>query len=148
MIGTTLNLFDFGIVGEQLSISDLLHSSYMRGRNDLIKEIEKDFQNNLQSAAQSSSLLKSKLQEKDVEVKDMFLKITDFNTFKCLVILGENDYYNSDKRKESYKVARHINDTNSRIELDFSFMPHSIEIVDSNITSDGYILRYGSKEEV
>ena len=46
-----LNLLDFGIIGEELSISDLLHSSYIRGREDLIKEIEKDFQNNLQSSS-------------------------------------------------------------------------------------------------
>jgi hypothetical protein len=146
MIAGSLNLFDFGIVGEQLSISELLHSSYIRGRQDILKEIETDFQNNLQSAAQSSSLLKSKLQEKSIEVKDMFLKVVDFNTFKCLVIIDKDDYFSKEKRKHAYKVARNINDTNSRIELSFSIMSHSKDIVDSNITSDGYILRYGQKE--
>lgn len=141
-----LNLLDFGIIGEQLSISELLHSSYLRGRNDLIKEIENDFQTNLQSAAQSSSLLKSKLKEKNIEVVGMFLKISDFKAFKCLVILNSDDYYNDDKRRNAYKLSRHINDTNSRIELQFSLMSNSEEMDESNIISDGYSFKYVFEE--
>ncbi|MEO9510916.1 MAG: hypothetical protein ABJN84_12865 [Flavobacteriaceae bacterium] len=141
-----LNLLDFGVIGEELSISELLHSSYIRGREDLIKEIEKDFQNNLQSAAQSSSLLKSKLQEEDIEVNDMYLKVVDFNTFKCLVVLKEEDFYSKDKRRKSYVVSDHINNTTNRIELDFSMMAFSDELVVENIKSDGFIFKYASEK--
>jgi hypothetical protein len=141
-----LNLLDFGIVGEQLSISELLHSSYIRGREDFQKEIESDFKKNIQSAAHSSSLLKSKLLEIDVKVIDMFLKVINFNTFKCLVIINMKDYYSNDKRWNSYKISEHINNTNSRIDLTFSFMASSESIELDNITSDGYLFKYGSKK--
>lgn len=140
-----LNLLDFGIIGEQLSISELLHSSYVRGREDFQKEIETDFQKNLQSAAHSSSLLKSKLFELGVSVNDMYLKFVNFNTFKCLVVLDSDDFYDKSKRWNSYKVAETINNTNSRIDLTFSFMSNSDDLMVENIASDGFIFRYGSK---
>lgn len=151
MVGNTinhLNLLDFGIIGEQLSISELLHSSYVRGREDFQKEVEVDFKKNIQSAAHSSSLLKSKLLEFKIDVKDMYLKIINFNTFKCLVVIDKNDYYSKDKRWKSYKISEHINNTNSRIDLTFSFMSNSEDVVVDNITSDGFIFKYGSTEKV
>ena len=141
-----LNLFDFGIIGEQLSISELLHSSYVRGREDFQNDVETDFKKNFQSAAHSSSLLRSKLSEIGVKVLDMYLKFIDFNTFKCLVILEKNDFYDKDKRWKSYKLSEHINDTNSRINLTFSFMPNSEDLVVDNIASDGFIFRYGTEK--
>lgn len=141
-----LNLLDFGIIGEQLSISELLHSSYLRGKEDFQKEIENDFKKNLQSAAQSSSLLKSKLYEIDVKAIDMYLKFITFNTFKCLVVLENDDFYNKNKRWNSYKVAENINNTNSRIDLTFSFMSNSEDLTVDNIISDGFIFRYASKK--
>lgn len=141
-----LNLFDFGIIGEQLSISELLQSSYMRGREDFQKGIEIDFKKNLQSAAHSSSLLKSKLSEVDVKVVDLYLKFENFNTFKCLVILQRDDFYKKDKRWKSYKISEHINCTNSRIDLKFSFMSDSEDLMIDNITSDGFIFKYGSEK--
>lgn len=141
-----LNLLDFGLIGEELSIGELLHSSYKRGREDVIKEVEKEFQNNLQSAAQSSSLLKSKLLQDDIEVKDMYIKVVDFNTFKCLVIINKKDYVSKLKRRKSYKVSEHINDTNNRIDLDFSLMSFSEDLMVENITSDGFIFKYVTKE--
>lgn len=141
-----LNLLDFGIIGEQLSISELLHSSYTRGREDFQKEVEIDFKKNLQSAAHSSSLLKSKLSEIDVNVLDLYLKFINFNSFKCLVILKKEDFYNKDKRWKSYKLSESINQTNSRIDLTFTFMSNSEDLVLDNITSDGYIFRYGSEK--
>lgn len=151
MIGNTinqLNLLDFGIIGDQLSISELLHSSYVRGREDFQKEVEVDFKKNIQSAAHSSSLLKSKLLEVNVVVKDMYLKIVNFNTFKCLVVIEKEDYISKEKRWNSYKISEHINNTNSRIDLTFSFMSNSDDVVVDNITSDGFIFRYGGKEKV
>ena len=133
-----LNLLDFGIVGEQLTISELLHSSYVRGRED--------FKKNIQSAAHSSSLLKSKLSEIEVDVKDMYLKIINFNTFKCLVIVNEEDFYSKEKRWNSYKISEHINSTNSRIDLTFSFMSNSEELMVDNVTSDGFIFKYGTEK--
>lgn len=141
-----LNLLDFGIIGEQLSISELLHSSYIRGREDFQNEIETDFKKNLQSAAHSSSLLKSKLLEIGVKVLDMYLKFIDFNTFKCLVVLEKSDFYNKEKRWKSYKLSEHINSTNSRINLTFSFMSNSEDLMVDNIASDGFIFRYGSEK--
>lgn len=141
-----LNLLDFGIIGEQLSISELLQSSYMRGREDFQKGIEIDFKKNLQSAAHSSSLLKSKLSEVDVKVVDLYLKFENFNTFKCLVILQSDDFYKKDKRWKSYKISEHINSTNSRIDLKFSFMSDSEDLMIDNITSDGFIFKYGSEK--
>lgn len=141
-----LNLLDFGIIGEQLSISELLQSSYMRGREDFQKGIEIDFKKNLQSAAHSSSLLKSKLSEVDVKVVDLYLKFENFNTFKCLVILQRDDFYKKDKRWKSYKISEHINCTNSRIDLKFSFMSDSENLMIDNITSDGFIFKYGSEK--
>lgn len=149
MIGkaeNNLNLLDFGIVGEQLTISELLHSSYIRGREDFQKEVEEDFKKNIQSAAHSSSLLKSKLVEIDVDVKDMFLKVINFNTFKCLVIIDEKDFYSREKRWNSYKISEEINSTNSRIDLTFSFMSNSEEIMVDNVTSDGFIFKYGTEK--
>lgn len=149
MIGRSendLNLLDFGIVGEQLTISELLHSSYVRGREDFQKEVEIDFKKNIQSAAHSSSLLKSKLSEIDVDVKGMFLKVINFNTFKCLVIVNEEDFYSRDKRWNSYKISEDINSTNSRIDLTFSFMSNSDEIMVDNVTSDGFIFKYGTEK--
>ncbi len=141
-----LDLLDFGIVGEELSISELLHSSYVRGREDLQKEIESDFKKNIQSAAHSSSLLKSKLLEKDVVVNEMYLKIINYNSFKCMVVLRKEDYYSKDKRWNSYKISENINKTNSRIDLTFSFMANSENLVVDNITSDGFIFKYGTEE--
>jgi len=141
-----LNLLDFGIIGEQLSISELLQSSYMRGREDFQKGIEIDFKKNLQSAAHSSSLLKSKLSEVDVKVVDLYLKFENFNTFKCLVILQRDDFYKKYKRWKSYKISEHINSTNSRIDLKFSFMSDSEDLMIDNITSDGFIFKYGSEK--
>lgn len=140
-----LNLLDFGIVGEQLSISELLHSSYIRGREDFQKEIEVDFKKNLQSAAHSSSLLKSKLSEIEVKVEDMYLKIINFNAFKCLVVIDEDDFYSKGKRWQAYKVSEHINSTNSRIDLTFSFVSASEHLMVDNITSDGFIFKYGTE---
>lgn len=141
---TNLNLLDFGIIGEQLSISELLHSSYVRGREDVQKDIENDFKKNLQSAAHSSSLLKSKLSEINVNVINMYLKFVDFATFKCLVIIKKEDFYNKEKRWKSYKISEHINSTNSRINLTFSFTSDTEDLFEDNITSDGYIFRYDS----
>jgi len=145
-IENKLNLIDFGLIGEDLAIGDLLHSSYKRGTEDVIKEMEKAFQNNLQSAAQSSSLLKSKLQEYSIEVIDMYLKVVNFNTFKCLVILNNEHFYKKEKRRKSYKVSEHINDTNNSIEPDFSIMSYSADLVSENITSDGFIFKYVAEE--
>lgn len=141
-----LNLLDFGIVGEQLTISELLHSSYIRGREDFQKEVEVDFKKNIQSAAHSSSLLKSKLSEINVDVKDMYLKVINFNTFKCLVIVDSEDFYSKDKRWNSYKISEHINSTNSRIDLTFSFMSNSEYLMVDNVTSDGFIFKYGTEK--
>ncbi len=141
-----LNLLDFGIVGEQLTISELLHSSYVRGREDFQKEVEVDFKKNIQSAAHSSSLLKSKLSEIGIDVRDMFLKIINFNTFKCLVVIDEDDFYSKDKRWNAYKVSEEINSTNSRIDLTFSFMSNSEEVMVDNVTSDGFIFKYGTEK--
>lgn len=141
-----LNVLDFGIVGEQLTISELLHSSYVCGREDFQKEVEVDFKKNIQSAAHSSSLLKSKLSEIDVDVKSMFLKVINFNTFKCLVIVDEDDYYSREKRWNSYKISEDINSTNSRIDLTFSFMSNSEDLMVDNVTSDGFIFRYGTEK--
>ena len=143
-----LNLLDFGIIGEQLSISELLHSSYLRGKEDYRNEIETDFKKNLQSAAHSSSLLKSKLSEIKVDIFAMYLKFVDFNTFKCLVILNKDDFYNKEKRWRAYKQAEYINSTNSRIDLTFSFMSNSEDLIVDNIASDGFIFKYGSAEKV
>ncbi|UZO81681.1 hypothetical protein NBT05_04220 [Aquimarina sp. ERC-38] len=143
-MNNSLNLIDFGIIGDQLPIGELLHSSYKRGKDDVIKEIEADFQKNLQSAAQSSSLLKSKLNEQNIEVKDMYLKVDHFSSFKCLVILAKNDYYDKTKRRKAYSISEEINKTNNQIELDFSIMSFSKMIEVDNITSDGFILKYGS----
>ena len=140
-----LNLLDFGIIGEELSISELLHSSYVRGKEDFQKEIETDFQKNLQSAAHYSSLLKSKLIESGISVKDMYLKFLKFNTFQSLVVLDSKDFYDKTKRWDAYKIAETINNTNSRIDLTFSFMSHSDDLMVENIASDGFIFRYGSK---
>lgn len=38
-----LNLLDFGIIGEQLSITELLHSSCLRGKEDCRNGIDTDF---------------------------------------------------------------------------------------------------------
>jgi|SRR5690606_31352412 len=141
-----LNLFDFGIVGEQLTISELLHSSYTRGREDFQKEIEIDFKKNIQSAAHSSSLLKSKLSEINVNVKDMYLKIINYNAFKCLVVVDKEDFYPKDKRWNAYSISEQINGTNSRFDLTFSFMSNSDELVIDNITSDGFIFKYGTEK--
>ena len=141
-----LNLLDFGIVGENLSISELLHSSYTRGKKDFQKEIENVFKNNLQSAAHSSSLLKSKLSEINVNVIDMYLRFIDFNIFKCLVILEKNDFYNKNKRWKSYKLSENINSTNSTIELNFTFLSDSEDLIVENIISDGFIFKYASKK--
>lgn len=141
-----LNLLDFGIIGEQLSISELLHSSYVRGREDFQMEIEKDFKNNLQSAAHSSSLLKSKLLEEGIEVNDMYIKVVDFNTFKCLVVLKKDDFYSKEKRRKSYNVSEHINNTNNRIELYFSLIANSSDLEIDNITSDGFLFKYGTEK--
>ncbi|SHJ67813.1 hypothetical protein SAMN04487911_13028 [Arenibacter nanhaiticus] len=141
-----LNLLDFGIVGEQLTISELLHSSYVRGREDFQKEVEVDFKKNIQSAAHSSSLLKSKLSEIGVDVKGMFLKVINFNTFKCLVIVDEEDFYSRNKRWNSYKISEDINSTNSRIDLTFSFMSNSEELMVDNVISDGFIFKYGTEK--
>ncbi len=147
-VGTSFNLMDFGVVDEQVSISELLHSSYLRGRQDLVKEIENDFRTNLQSAAQSSSLLKSKLSEKGIGVVSMFIKVLDFRAFRCLVVLDADDFYHENKCKKAYFTAHDISDTNSHIEMDFSFMPDSEHLDESNITSDGYFLKYAAKQEV
>lgn len=144
--GNNLNLLDFGIVGENLSISELLHSSYVRGKEDFQKEIEGDFKKNIQSAAHSSSLLKSKLSEIGIEVVDMYLKIINFNSFKCLVVLNGNDFYNKELRWKSYKISEHINSTNSRIDLNFSLMSNSKDLEVDNITSDGYIFKYATEK--
>lgn len=144
-LGNNLNLLDFGIIGEQLSISELLHSSYIRGKEDYQKEIEVDFKKNLQSAAQSSSLLKSKLLEIGVNVNEMYLKVINFNSFKCLVVITKEDFYNKEKRWNSYKISANINNTNSRIDLDFSFMSSSDDVVVDNIASDGFTFKYGTK---
>lgn len=143
---TRLNLLDFGIIGDDLSFDELLHTSYMRGREDVVKEIEKDFRENLQSAAQSSSLLKSKLKEIEIQVIDMYIKIIDFKTFKCLVILAPEDFYSKEKRRKSYKVSEHINETNNRIEVAFSMTSFSENLEVSNITSDGFIFKYGTEQ--
>ncbi len=141
-----LNLLDFGIVGEQLTISELLHSSYVRGREDFQKEVEVDFKKNIQSAAHSSSLLKSKLSEIEVGVKDMYLKVINFNTFKCLVVIDNEHFYSKEKRWSAYKISEHINNTNSRIDLTFSFMSNSEDITVDNVTSDGFIFKYGTEK--
>lgn len=147
MISDNFNLLDFGIVGgDKVSIGELLHSSYTRGREDLKNEISSDFQKNLQSAAHSSSLLKSKLKDFDIDVKEMFIKIVDFEAFKCLVIINDEDYFNKAKRIKSYNTARNINNTNTRIELDFSIISYSSEIVTENIISDGFVFKYGKEE--
>lgn len=141
-----LNLLDFGIVGDNLSLSELLHSSYVRGKKDLQKEIASDFEKNLQSAAQSSSLLKSKLLEIDIQVQEMYLKIINFNEFKCLIILNRADFYSKEKRWNSYKISDQINNTNSRIELTFSFIASSESIETDNIVSDGFIFKYAAEK--
>lgn len=60
---------------------ELIHKSYTRGRKDLLKEIESDFQENIQSAAQSAALIKFKLYEREIDVIDMYIKVIDYDTF-------------------------------------------------------------------
>lgn len=147
ILNTKLNLLDFGIVDDnEFTISELLHTSYTRGREDVVKEIEIDFQKNLQSAAQSASLLKFMLVESKINVKDMYIKVVDYNTFKCLVVIDKKDYFNKEKRVKSYKTSQHINSTNSRIELDFSIMAFSDNIEIGNIVSDGFMFKYGTEK--
>ena len=146
-LDTNFNLLDFGIIGEQLSVGELLHTSYMRGREDVFNDLKRDFKNNLQSAAQSSSLLKSKLKECDIDVKEMYLKVVDVETFKCLVVLDSNHFYIKEKRRESYSMSQQINDTNNMIELDFSIMSFSKDIEVDNITSDGFVFKYVTTNE-
>lgn len=88
------------------------------------------------------------LSEIKVDIFDMYMKFVDFNTFKCLVVLNEDDFYSKEKRWKSYKLAEHINGTNSRIDLTFSFMSNSEDLIVDNIASDGFIFKYGSTEIV
>src|SRR5690606_27299965 len=118
----------------------------LRGKEDFCSEIETDFKKKLQSAAHSSSLIRSKLSEIQVDIFDMYLKFIDCNTFKGLVILNKDDFYDKEKRWKSYKLAEHINSTNSRIDLTFSFMSSSEDLMVENISSDGYIFKYGPED--
>mgnify|MGYP000120834464 CR=1 FL=1 len=61
--------------------------------------------------------------------------------------IDKEDFLSKEKRWNSYKISDHINNTNSRIELTFSFTANSENIETSNIISDGFIFKYG-KEKV
>lgn len=142
----SLNLLDFGIIGEEFSISGMLRSSYFKGREDFKKEIEAQFLQNFQSAAHSSSLLKSKLSEHGIRVHDLFLKVEQYQVFECLVVLHKDDYYDKAKRWESYKISESISDTISQIDLKFSFTGHSDSLDIDNIISEGFVVRYESEK--
>ena len=76
----------------------------------------------------------------------MYLKIINFNAFKCLVILNKEDFFDKVKRWNSYKISENINSTNSRIDLIFSFMASTEDIETENIISDGFIFKYGTEK--
>ena len=76
----------------------------------------------------------------------MYLKVINYNTFKCLVVVDNEDFYPKGKRWNAYKISEQINGTNSRIDLTFSFMSNSDDLVIDNITSDGFIFKYGTEK--
>lgn len=145
-MNTKFDLLDFGVIdNNQVSIDELLYTSYIRGRKDVIEEIQSEFKKNLQSAAQSSVLLKLTLDQDDVTIKDMFLKVIDYNTFKCLIIVERSNYFDRDKRRKIYRESKNINSTNNSIELDILVTPFSENIEITNIISDGFKFRHNAK---
>ena len=139
-------LMDFSFVGDQhLSIDEMLHIAYLEGQKDFKKDIIKMIENNLQTSAGFSSLFLKKLEEKSIEVKDMFLRILDFTEFECLVLMSDKDYYTKDKRWEAYNISRNLNESIDNINIKFSLMPYSDELKSDTIASEGFYFKYDSK---
>jgi len=134
-------LIDFDFIGNSFNQEDML-GAYLEGRKDVQKEIESLIKNRLQTTAISSSLLREKLREILVNVRDMYLRIVDLKNFECLVIIDDEDFYNKEKRWDAYKAGRNVNDSIDDIDLTFSIMPFSENLLKDKITAEGFYFKY------
>jgi hypothetical protein len=75
----------------------------------------------------------------------MFLRILDFAEFECLVVIADADYYDKKKRWGAYAISKILNNNIDEIDIKFSLMPFSEQIVGETITAEGFCFKYATK---
>lgn len=134
------NPLNFKVVDSQFTADEVLNA-YFKGKKSVMIELKELIKNGLQISSVSSNYLFEKLKNESIKVEDMYLRFVTPKEFDTLVIIADKDYYDKEKRWNAYKYAREINKSID-LSLNFSFIPHSDEINDSIIASDGFMFKY------
>ena len=135
------NPLNFKVVGGEFTADEVLNA-YFKGKESVVKEVKDLIKSGLQLSSVSSNYLFEKLKNEKIKVEAMYLRFVTPKEFDTLVIIADEDYYNKEKRWNAYKYAREINKSIDDLSLNFSFMPHSEEIDNSIIASEGFVFKY------
>lgn len=139
------NPLNFKVVDGQFTADEVLNA-YFKGKESVMKELKELIKSGLQLSSVSSNYLFEKLRNEEIKVEEMYLRFVTPKEFDTLVIISDEDYYNKEKRWNAYKFAREINKSIDDFSLNFSFIPHSDEIDNANIASDGFVFKYDKKD--
>jgi tRNA splicing endonuclease len=138
------NPLNFKVVDGRFTADEVLNA-YFKGKESVMKELKELIKSGLQLSSVSSNYLFEKLKNEAIKVEGMYLRFVTPKEFDTLVIISDEDYYNKEKRWNAYKYAREINKSIDDLSLNFSFIPHSDEIDNSIIASDGFVFKYDKK---
>lgn len=135
------NPLNFKVVDGKFTADEVLNA-YFKGKSSVMKELKEIIKTGLQLSSVSSNYLFEKLRNEEIKVEEMYMRFVTPKEYDTLVIISDEDYYNKEKRWNAYKYAREINKSIDDLSLNFSFIPHSDEIDNSIIASDGFVFKY------
>ncbi|WP_438423066.1 hypothetical protein [Aquimarina macrocephali] len=146
ILDKTTKILNFNPVDKSYTSDDVL-DAYLKGKSEMDRKIKEKIITGLQTSAMTSNLVYEKLKNIKVDIKEMYLRLVDLDSYESLVIISDEDYYDKTKRWDSYKIARQLNSNIDDLDIAFLFMPSSDSINYDIINSEGFLFKYGDTTE-
>jgi hypothetical protein len=131
---------------KNISANDVI-DAYFKGKKDgameQFEKMKQEFWVNLKLASSISEELLSNAKDNKIQIDEVYLKATNFNSFNVLFLVDDTDdikelskaYILSTEIKKKYRTQR--------FHIDFAFSENSETLSKDCIAADGYLVRYG-----
>jgi hypothetical protein len=136
--------------GDKLYPVDTVIDAYIKGKNDgleqTVKLMVKQFNNNMNRAAEDTGKVISFMREKKFNPLSAHLRVESFDNFSILITVPENDFI-SDSFKDIYVFTDNLQKyaAEDLYNLSFSFIDKSESFDNEILISDGYIFTHEAK---
>jgi len=136
--------------GDKLYPVDTVIDAYIKGKNDgleqTVKLMVKQFNNNMNRAAEDTGKVISFMREKKFNPLSAHLRVESFDNFSILITVPESDFI-SDSFKDIYVFTDNLQKyaAEDLYNLSFSFIDKSESFDNEILISDGYIFTHEAK---